>query len=498
MTAFKICIIGAGSVGFTKKLCQDILKVAEFEDIEIALTDISKKNLDMIAQIIRRIVEVNGLKTRVTATTDRREAFEGARYIMCCVRIGGLEAYADDIRIPLKYGVDQCVGDTICAGGILYGQRGIPAMLDFCKDIREVAEPGALLLNYANPMAMMTWACIDHGKVNTVGLCHGVQNGHRQIARALGVPMDEVDIICSGINHQTWYLDIRHNGRAVSRDELIAAFERHPVFSEQEKVRIDVLKRFGFYSTESNGHLSEYLPWYRKRPDEIMNWISMDDWIHGETGGYLRYSTENRNWFTEDFPVFLEEAGKPLSEYERTDEHASHIIEALETGRSYRGHFNVKNGGVIRNLPEDCIIESPGFVDRFGINMVEGIELPLACAATCNVSVSVQRMSVQAAVTGDLDLLKQAVLHDPLVGAICTPEEVWQMVDEMVVAQAEWLPQYADHIPAARERLKAPKVRTRDWSGAARKEVRSVEQMRAAKGKPSVNEGHGLGTKVMG
>ncbi len=498
MTAFKICIIGAGSVGFTKKLCQDILKVAEFEDIEIALTDISQKNLDMITQIIRRIVEVNGLKTRVTATTDRRKAFEGARYIMCCVRIGGLEAYADDIRIPLKYGVDQCVGDTICAGGILYGQRGIPAMLEFCKDIREVAEPGALLLNYANPMAMMTWACIDHGKVNTVGLCHGVQNGHRQIARALGVPMEEVDIICSGINHQTWYLDIRHNGQAVSRDELIAAFERHPVFSEQEKVRIDVLKRFGFYSTESNGHLSEYLPWYRKRPDEIMNWISMDDWIHGETGGYLRYSTENRNWFTEDFPVFLEEAGKPLSEYERTDEHASHIIEALETGRTYRGHFNVKNGGVIRNLPEDCIIESPGFVDRFGINMVEGVELPLACAATCNVSVSVQRMSVQAAVTGDLDLLKQAVLHDPLVGAICTPEEVWQMVDEMVVAQAEWLPQYADHIPAARERLKSPKVRTRDWSGAARKEVRSVEQMRAAKGKPSVNEGHGLGTKVMG
>jgi alpha-galactosidase len=496
--SFKICIIGAGSVGFTKKLCSDILKVAEFEDIEIALTDINAQNLDMIAQIIRRLVDVNKLKTKVTATTDRRQALEGARYIMCCVRIGGLEAYADDIRIPLKYGVDQCVGDTICAGGILYGQRGIPAMLEFCKDIREVAEPGALLLNYANPMVMMTWACIDHGKVNTVGLCHGVQNGHRQISRALRVPMEEVDIICSGINHQTWYLDIRHNGRQVSRDELITAFESHPTFSEQEKVRIDVLKRFGYYSTESNGHLSEYLPWYRKRPEEIRSWISMDDWIHGETGGYLRYSTENRNWFKEDFPVFLEEAGKSLADYERTDEHASHIIEALETGRVYRGHFNVKNGGVIRNLPEDCIIESPGFVDRFGINMVEGIELPLACAATCNASVSVQRMSVQAAVTGDLDLLKQAVLHDPLVGAICTPDEVWQMVDEMVVAQAEWLPQYADAIPAARERLKNPKVKTREWAGAARLEVRSVDEMRAAKNKKAANEGHGLGTKVMG
>ncbi len=493
---FKVCIIGAGSVGFTKKLVSDLLKVPEFEGIEFALTDINAHNLDMIGQIIRRIVEVNDLPAKVTTTTDRRKALEGARYVMNVVRIGGLEAFADDIRLPLKYGVDQCVGDTICAGGILYGQRGIPAILEFCRDIREVAEPGALLLNYANPMAMMTWAAIDHGKVNTVGLCHGVQNGHRQIAAALGVPLSELDIVCSGINHQTWYIDIRHKGRQVGKDELLAAFERHPVFSEQEKVRIDVLRRFGFYSTESNGHLSEYLPWYRKRPDEITRWISMTDWIHGETGGYLRYTTENRNWFETDFPQFLKEASAPLSGYKRTDEHASWILEALETGRVYRGHFNVKNGGTITNLPADCIIESPGFVDRFGINMVEGVTLPLACAATCNVSVSVQRMSVEAAMTGDLDLLKQAVLHDPLVGAILNPEEVWQMVDEMIVAQERWLPQYAHAIPAARARLQSPSVRTRDWDGAARLDVRTVDQLREAKGLRA-SEGHGLGTKVM-
>ena len=495
---FKITIIGAGSVGFTKKLVQDILKVPEFTGVEIALTDISAHNLDMIAQIIRRIVSVNNLPATVTATTDRREALAGARYVMNCVRIGGLEAFADDIRIPLKYGVDQCVGDTICAGGLLYAQRGIMAMMEFCKDIREVCEPEALLLNYANPMAMMTWAVVEHGGVRSVGLCHGVQNGHRQISRALGVPMAEVDIVCSGINHQTWYLDIRHNGRKVGKEELVAAFEAHPVFSKQEKVRIDVLKRFGFYSTESNGHLSEYLPWYRKRPDQILDWISTDEWIHGETGGYLRYSTENRNWFEEDFPKFLEEAGGSLADYERTDEHASHILEALETGRTYRGHFNVRNGGVIRNLAEDCIIESPGFVDRFGINMVEGIILPDACAATCSASVNVQRMGMRAAMTGDLDLLKQAVLHDPLVGAICTPEEVWQMVDEMVVAQAQWLPQYAAAVPGAVERLKVPKVKTRDWAGAARLEVRTVTQLRDAKAARLASEGHGLGTKVMG
>lgn len=493
--SFKIAIIGAGSVGFTKKLVSDILKVPEFAGIEIALTDINAHNLDMIARIIARIVEVNGLPAKVTATTDRREALAGARYVMNCVRIGGLEAFADDIAIPLKYGVDQCVGDTICAGGILYGQRGIAAMLDFCRDIREVAEPDALLLNYANPMAMMTWAALEHGHVRTVGLCHGVQNGHRQIARALKVPFEDVDIVCSGINHQTWYLDIRVDGRKVEPHELLAAFEAHPVFSRQEKVRIDVLRRFGFYSTESNGHLSEYLPWYRKRPDEIMNWIDLSDWIHGETGGYLRYTTENRNWFEEDFPKFLAEAAKPLAEHERTDEHASHILEALETGRTYRGHFNVRNGGTITNLPEDCIIESPGFVDRFGINMVEGITLPLACAATCSASVHVQRMAVQAAVTGDVTLLKQAVLHDPLVGAICTPEEVWQMVDELLVAQAKWLPQYAAAIPAARERLKTPKVATREWKGAARQTVRTVDELRSG---VRAATGATLGTKLMG
>ncbi|TIS83550.1 MAG: alpha-glucosidase/alpha-galactosidase, partial [Mesorhizobium sp.] len=367
------------------------------------------------------------------------------RYIISCVRVGGLEAYADDIRIPLKYGIDQCVGDTICAGGILYGQRNIPVILDFCKDIREVAETDAKFLNYANPMAMNTWAAIEYGKVDTVGLCHGVQHGAEQIAEVLGAKSpSELDYVCSGINHQTWFIELRLNGRAIGKEELVAAFEAHPVYSKQEKLRIDVLKRFGVYSTESNGHLSEYLPWYRKRPDEITRWIDMSDWIHGETGGYLRYSTETRNWFETEYPQFLEAASKPIDPAKRSNEHASHILEALETNRVYRGHFNVKNNGVITNLPQDAIIESPGFVDRFGINMAASITLPEACAATCMSSINVQRMSVHAAIAGDIDLLKLAMLHDPLVGAVSTPEEVWQMVDEMVVAQAAWLPQYAD------------------------------------------------------
>ncbi|MBB3929543.1 alpha-galactosidase [Kaistia hirudinis] len=479
MSGLKIAIIGAGSVGFTKKLVTDIICVPELREAEFALTDVSEHNLSMVKQILDRIVEANRLPTRITATTDRRRALEGANYIISCVRVGGLEAYADDIRIPLKYGVDQCVGDTICAGGILYGQRNIPVILDFCRDINEVAAPGAKFLNYANPMAMNTWAAIEYGKVDTIGLCHGVQHGGEQIATVLGAGPGELDFICSGINHQTWFVDVRLKGRKVGKDELVAAFEAHPVYSSQEKVRIDVLKRFGVYSTESNGHLSEYLPWYRKRPDEIERWIDMSDWIHGETGGYLRYSTESRNWFETDFPRFLEEAGRPIDASKRSSEHASHILEALETGRVYRGHFNVKNNGVITNLPADAIIESPGFVDRFGLNMVAGITLPEACAATCIASINVQRMSVHAAIAGDLDLLKLAVLHDPLVGAICSPDEVWQMVDEMVVAQARWLPQYAHALEGAKQRLSEGRVKTREWRGAARRDVRSVDVVRA-------------------
>ena len=476
----RVAIIGAGSVGFTHKLVRDILCVPELRDVEFALTDIDERNLTLVRQVLERAVEANKLPTRITATTHRRAALEGARYVINCSRIGGVEAYRHDIEIPLKYGVDQCVGDTICAGGILYGQRNIPAILDFCRDIREAAESGAKFLNYANPMAMNTWAAIDHGKVETIGLCHGVQHGGEQLAEVLGAKdRSELEFICSGINHQTWYIDIRLRGRKVERDELIAAFERHPVFAQEEKVRIDVLKRFGFYSTESNGHLSEYLPWYRKRPDEIPRWIDMSHWINGETGGYLRHTIETRNWFETDYPSFLEEAGRPIDIAERSTEHASYILEALETGRSYRGHFNVKNRGLITNLPADAVVETPGYVDRFGLNMVAGITLPMACAATCIASVGVQRLAVEAAVNGDVELLKLAVLHDPLVGAVCSPEEVWQMVDEMLVAEAKWLPQYAHAIDAAKARLSRSTVATRTWEGSARRKVRPVEAMRA-------------------
>ena len=476
---FKIAFIGAGSVGFTRKILRDTLAVPEFRNIRISFTDISEQNLDMVTQLAQRDIDANGLDIKIQSTTDRREALKDANYVICVVRIGGLEAFQHDVDIPLKYGVDQCVGDTLCTGGIFYAQRGISALLEFCKDIREVAAPDCLMLNYANPMAMNTWACNKYGGVRTIGLCHGVQNDTNLIAKAFDIPVDELDVICAGINHQTWFVSLKHMGEVLN-EKLLEAMENHPKIREEEKLRIDILKRFGYFCTESNGHVSEYLAWYRKRPDEITDWISLNRWILGETGGYLRVCTESRNWFDTDFPNWLKEPPFEYKEAARSHEHGSWIIEGLETGRVYRGHFNVVNNGVITNLPDDAIIEAPGYVDANGINMPIVGDLPLGLAGICNNSITVQRMAVEAAVHGDVELLKQAMLLDPLTGAVCNPPEVWQMADEMLIALEPWMPQYKDEIAkikAYREDVGWP-IKTREgYEGAARLKTKTVEEM---------------------
>lgn len=488
--SFKVAFIGAGSIGFTRGLLRDLLSVPEFRRIEVAFTDISQHNLDMVTELCQRDIRENGLDIQIQSTVDRREALSGAKYVICTIRVGGLQAFATDVEIPLKYGVDQCVGDTLCAGGIMYGQRGIAEMMNICRDIREVAAKDALLLNYANPMAMLTWACNKYGGVRTIGLCHGVQHGHHQIAEVLGYSKKEVDIICAGINHQTWYLQVKVKGEDMT-GKLLEGFEKHPEYSRTEKVRIDMLRRFGYYSTESNGHLSEYLPWYRKRAHEIQEWIDLGSWINGETGGYLRVCTEGRSWFETDFPNWMKEPAITYKPENRGEEHGSYIIEGLETERVYRGHFNVVNNGVISNLPHDAVIEAPGYADSNGISMPHIGELPLGPAAVCNVSISVQRLAVEAAIHGDDQLLRQAFMMDPLVGAVCNPKEIWQMADEMLVAGEEWLPQYTEAIAAAKERLASGNmIPTNDsYAGAARLKTKTVDEMKLDRDAANKNAG---------
>jgi len=443
--SIKIAFIGAGSIGFTRKLLTDILSVPDLRDIDIRFMDIDRDNLDMVTQLCQRDIKENGLDLKIKVTLNRRESLENADYVINTVRIGGLEAFATDVEIPMKYGVNQCVGDTLCAGGIMYGQRGIAFMLDLCKDIREVASDKVIMLNYANPNAMMTWAANKYGKVNTIGLCHGVQGGHKLISEALGLPQEEVDIICAGINHQTWYISIKYKGIDMNL-LLLDAIKKHPEFSKTQKVRIDMMERFGYFSTESNGHLSEYVAWYRKRPDEIQDWIELGVWIDGEPGGYLRQCIERKNSYDTEFPQMMKDESNRYVYEERSNEHGSYIIESLETGKLYRGHFNIVNNGVIPNLAYDAIVEVPGYVDANGVNIPIVGDLPLGCAAVCTQSIDVQRLAVEAAVHADVKLLKQAMMMDPLTGAVLNPPEIWEMTDEMLVACEEWLPQYAKYI----------------------------------------------------
>jgi len=492
--AIKVAFIGAGSVGFTRGIFRDILSVPEFRNTRFGFTDISKRNLDMVARLCRKDIDQNKLPAKIDATLDRRKAVRNADYVVNCTRIGGLEGFQLDVDIPLKYGIDQCVADTLCAGGIMYGQRNIPCILDFCKDIREVARPGAILLNYANPNAMNTWAANLYGGVPTIGLCHGVMGGHYQIASVIEhrinkgrkptsksykkVTTKDVDIICAGINHQTWYIQVLYDGEDWC-DRLLEGFETHPVYRKTEKVRIDMLRRFGYYSTESNGHLSEYVPWYRKRMKDIRKWIDLSSWINGETGGYLRCCTEGRNWFKTDFPAWMKREDPPIGPENRGHEHGSYIIEGLETGRVYRGHFNVPNEGCITNLSDDAIVEVPGYVDTNGVSIPQVGDLPLGCAAVCNASISVQRLAVEAAVWGDVDLLKQAMMMDPLTGAVCDPNEISQMTDEFLIRQAKWLPNFKHAIPAAKRRFaREKKLGTYKGKGAARLHTQTIAEMK--------------------
>lgn len=478
--SFKVAFIGAGSIGFTRRLLSDILAVSEFRDIEVAFTDINPDNLRMVTQLCQRDIDENELDIKIHATLDRREALKDAKYVICAVRVGMLEAFATDVEIPLKYGVDQCVGDTLCIGGIMYGQRGIHAMLEFCKDIREVASHDCMMLNYSNPNAMLTWACNKYGKVPTIGLCHGVQHGHELIAKALGRDKKDVDIICAGINHQTWYVSVKTDG--IERTPELYDLLNKDSNQQNENVRLDVMKNFGYFSTESNGHLSEYLMWYRKNPEYLGNWINFSNWGQGETAGYLRVCKEGRNWFETDFPNWLKEPPLRYCEENRSVEHGSRIIEGIETGRVYRGHFNVMNNGTIRNLPEECIVEVPCYVDGNGISVPVVGDLPLGCAAICSQSIWVQRLAVEAAVRADIMLLRQAALMDPLTGAVCTPDEIIDMVDEMLIAGEEWLPQYADEIAKAKSRLAAKEIKHKDYKGFCVKE-KTIEEMSKEKEK---------------
>jgi alpha-galactosidase len=440
----KISFIGAGSVVFTRNLCSDILLTPALQDATITLMDIDTTRLVQARDLVQTLIDKRGLKARVEATTDRRAAIKDAGYVITTFQQGGLAAYQLDIDIPLKYGVGQCVGDTLGPGGVFRALRTIPVLLDVCADMDAVAAD-ALLLNYVNPMAANCWAVDAATGRPHVGLCHSVQGTSEMLAKWAGAPYAEVVYHCAGINHQAFFLEFRHGNQDLY-PRIHTASENAEIYGS-EPVRIELMRHFGYFVTESSGHASEYSPYFRKHAAMIENQLvpsftsSHDHWFdNGRTGGYLRHCIERQEYAQEDFHA-LASGDKPLPTI-RSHEYGSMIIEAMETNRPIRINGNVPNRELITNLPHGCCVEVPCLVDGAGIQPTYVGALPPQLAALNRTNINVQELIVTAALTGDTEAVHHAVMLDPLTAAICTLPQIRAMTTELLEAQAQWLPQF--------------------------------------------------------
>ena len=432
----KVAMIGAGSIVFCKTLLNDMLATPALQGATYALMSPTESKLRRIEAFASRMVQENHLSAQVYATTDRREAIRDADYVVCMVQVGGVEAFKHDYEIPLKYGVDQCIGDSLGPGGVMRGLRTIPVLAEIAQDMQEVARPEAILLNYANPMATCCYALGRISNVPYIGLCHGVQTTLDLISSYVGVPKAEIDFLCAGINHMAWFLKIEHKGK-----DLYPPFKRNcekPEYYVNEKVRIEVMRHFGYFMTESTGHLSEYLPWFRSSQRGLERYCDQPA-FGGESGAYYKWCAGVAEKYAQVDPLQFE---SPVLE-PRSAEYCSYILEAKETGSPFRLQGNVRNDGYITNLPTGCCVEVPVYVDREGLHPLRVGDLPPQCAALNQSNVTVQTLAVEAGLTGDPEHVMQAIALDPLTSACCTLAEVREMTAELLAAEARWLPQFA-------------------------------------------------------
>jgi alpha-galactosidase len=440
----KISLIGAGSVVFTRNLCSDILLVPAFQDCTISLMDIDAERLKMAEALVQAIVDHRGLKAKVEASLDRSEAIKGADHVITTFQQGGLEAYELDIEIPRKYGVEQCVGDTLGPGGVFRSLRTIPVLIDLGFEMDELA-PDALLLNYVNPMSANCWGFYEATGRPHVGLCHSVQGTSEMLAEWIGVPYEDVSFFCAGINHQAWFLAFLRG-----KDDLYPLIEdaiQKPEIYATEPVRIDIMKHFGYFVTESSGHASEYMPYFRKNvqmveeelvpkfTDDVNSWFD-----YARTGGYLRHCLARFKEYRQEYDDLL--AGTKTLRDERSHEYGSYIIEAVETGKLAKINGNIPNYGLIDNLPEGCCVEVPCLIDGNGVQPIKVGDIPPQLAALNRTMVNVHSLIVEAALTGDREAILHAISLDPLTAAVCTLDQIRAMTDEMFDAQKHWLPKF--------------------------------------------------------
>jgi alpha-galactosidase len=429
----KVAIIGAGSIIFCKTLILDILATDGLEDTEFALMAPSTRRTPYVENFVKKVIEANDLPASVWVTTDTREAVKDADYVITTFQVGGVEAFEMDWRIPLKYGVDQCIADTGGPAGVFRALRSTPPMLDLAKDMQELC-PDAFLLNYVNPMTAVCWALGTTG-VKFVGLCHGVQTTMDLISGYVDVPKDEIDYLCAGINHMAWFLRIEHSGQDLY--PLLRQRFEQPEYYVNEKVRGEALRQFDYFMTESTGHLSDYLPYFR-RSQELLDLYCDEPAFGGESGAYYKYCKYVADKYASGDIL----ADEPVELPSRSIEYGSYVIEAMETGRTFKLYGNVINGGMIANLPADCCAEGPIFVDKTGLHKTFVGDLPPQCAALNLTNINWQRLTVEATLTGDVEHVVHACALDPLTGAVASLKDIRAMASEMLEAQRRWLPQF--------------------------------------------------------
>jgi len=434
----KIAFIGAGSFGFTRKLVKDILTFPALSDCTIALMDIDSDRLTYIKRAIEKIIAAGGYPARILATMDRAEALKDADGVVCTILSGDVGVWRYDIEIPQKYGVDINVGDTRGPSGIFRFLRTMPVMLDICRDIERYC-PDAVFLNYTNPMAMLCRAMQTVSKVKITGLCHSVQGTAEMLADWIGAPMNQITYTCAGINHQAFYTEYKWNGRDAY--PLIHEALKRPEILNAEQVRNEMFLHFGYYVTESSGHNSEYTAWFRKRPDLLQKYCaSGTNWNPGHHAYILNeYIGMEKTWRSD----ILEWLNKEDTDLARGNEYAASIFNAIfGDGAIFTFNGNLRNFGLVDNLPYGCCVEVPVIASRKGWDAIHVGSLPPSVTPLVYNSALCEELAVEGSISGDPQKIYQAVYYDPLTAAVLSLEEIKTMVAEMFRQNSAWLPQF--------------------------------------------------------
>jgi alpha-galactosidase len=430
----KICFLGAGSTVFAKSVLGDCLHVASLRDARIALVDIDAERLHASEVMLKNINRTLGAQATIEAflAPEARQALAGADFVVNAIQVGGYEpSTVVDFEIPKKYGLRQTIGDTLGIGGIMRALRTIPVMLDYCHIMEEVA-PNVLLLNYSNPMAMLTGAILKGTQVRTVGLCHSVQGCASWLCQELDLPSDDLRWKIAGINHQGWLLEISRHGQDLYPE--IRRRAEMPEYKPKDAVRFEIMKWFGYYVTESSEHSSEYVPWFIKaRAPELVErfHIPLDEYPR-------RCVAQIEGWEKMKADLL---ADKPLY-HERGHEYASYIFDAVLTGKPFLFGGNVLNKSLITNLPHDACVEVLCVADRNGITPTVVGDLPAQCAALTRTNINVQELTIEAALTRKKEYLYQAALLDPHTAAELTIDEIISLCDDLIAAHGDYLPAY--------------------------------------------------------